>query len=173
VAQLTINTLQAALNAGEGRSVYKDYIIALNRYLIPFFGKYNMDSIDYELLKQFDAWRSQKMGKTPTASTVGTHVSAINRVFDEGIERAVACPRDYHWNAPHPGREPVVHGGDLAFMGEVDPVLFEDVFHLELEQCWICEDVPAAPEGSGMRIIDNRSLDPVSQRCVHGLHFPS
>ena len=93
VAQLTINTLQAALDAGEGRSVYKDYIIALNRYLIPFFGKYNMDSIDYELLKQFDAWRSQKMGKTPTASTVGTHVSAINRVFDEGIERGYVSPQ--------------------------------------------------------------------------------
>jgi hypothetical protein len=33
------------------------------------------------------------MGKTPTASTVGTHVSAINRVFDEGIERGYVSPQ--------------------------------------------------------------------------------
>ena len=46
-----------------------------------------MDSIDYELLRKFDAWRAEKMGKVPTASSVGTHISAINRVFDEGIER--------------------------------------------------------------------------------------
>lgn len=87
VAQLTITTLKSALENGQGRSVYKDYIIALNRYLIPFFGKFNMDSIDYELLRKFDTWRTEKMGKEPTSSTVGTHISAINRVFDEGIER--------------------------------------------------------------------------------------
>ena len=34
VAQLTITTLKSALENGQGRSVYKDYIIALNRYLI-------------------------------------------------------------------------------------------------------------------------------------------
>ena len=92
VAQLTINSLQAALENGQGRSVYKDYIIALNRYLVPYFGKYNMDNIDYEIVKRFDAWRQEKMGKVPTASTVGTHISAINRVFDEGIEPGYVSP---------------------------------------------------------------------------------
>ena len=56
VAPWTINTLQAALNTDEGRKVY----IALVGYQIPFFGKYNMDSIDHELLKQFDAWRTRE-----------------------------------------------------------------------------------------------------------------
>ena len=60
---------------------------ALNRYLIPFFGNHHINRIDYPLLKQFEAWRIEKMGKQPKASSIGTHNSALNKVFDEAIER--------------------------------------------------------------------------------------
>lgn len=87
VAELAIKHMQAALDGGQGKKVYKDYIIALNRYLIPFFGNHHINRIDYELLKQFEAWRIEKMGKVPKASSIGTHNSALNKVFDEAIER--------------------------------------------------------------------------------------
>ena len=41
------------------------YITAINGYLIPFFGKHNIDSIDYALLNQFDDWRREKLGRVP------------------------------------------------------------------------------------------------------------
>lgn len=87
VAELAIKHMQAALDGGQGKKVYKDYIIALNRYLIPFFGNHHINRIDYSLLKQFEAWRIEQMGKLPKASSIGTHNSALNKVFDEAIER--------------------------------------------------------------------------------------
>ncbi len=87
VAELAIKTMQDALDAGQGKKVYADYITAINGYLIPFFGKHNIDSIDYALLNQFDAWRIEKMKRVPRSSTIGTHNSALNRVFDEAINR--------------------------------------------------------------------------------------
>lgn len=87
VALLAVKTMQDALDSGHGKSVYKDYIAAINKYLIPYFGSHNLDSIDYALLNQFDAWREQKMGRRPRASTIGTHNSALNKVYDEAIQR--------------------------------------------------------------------------------------
>lgn len=87
VAELAIKSMQVALAAGQGQKVYADYITAINRYLIPFFGKHNIDGIDYALLNQFDAWRIAKLKRVPRKSTIGTHNSALNRVFDEAINR--------------------------------------------------------------------------------------
>lgn len=87
VALLAVKTMQDALNSGHGKSVYKDYIGAINNYLIPYFGGHNLDTIDYALLNNFDAWREQKMGRKPRASTIGTHNSALNKVYDEAIQR--------------------------------------------------------------------------------------
>ena len=87
VAALAKQKMQETLDAGEGKSVYKDYIIAINNYLDPFFGKYNITSIDYALMKEFAVWRKQKMGHEPKSSSISTHNSALNRVFDEAMER--------------------------------------------------------------------------------------
>jgi integrase len=93
VAALAKNKLQAAFDAGEGKSVYKDYIIAINNYLDPFFGKYNITSIDYALMREFAAWRKAKMGHEPKSSSISTHNSALNRIFDEAMERGVKSER--------------------------------------------------------------------------------
>lgn len=87
IARLAIATMQEAIEGGQGKSVYKDYIIAINRYLIPFFGNHHIHRIDYALLKQFAQWRVEKMGKQPKASSIGTHNSALNKVFDEALKR--------------------------------------------------------------------------------------
>ena len=79
--------MQKQLNAGLGKKSYWDYIIVLNRYLIPYFGEKFVTSIDYELLQRFAKWRADKIGREPMASTLNTHNSALNRVFDEAVVR--------------------------------------------------------------------------------------
>ena len=78
VAKLAIDRMEKAVNGGEGKRVYRDYIQATNNYLIPFFGRYNVDNITYPLIQQFGAWRIEKMRKSPKSSTINTHNSALN-----------------------------------------------------------------------------------------------
>ena len=86
VAELAKKRMDDAVKAGEGKTVFKDYIIAIDNYLTPFFGKYNITSIDYALVGQFAAWRKTKMGHEPKASSISTHNSALNRIFDEAMQ---------------------------------------------------------------------------------------
>lgn len=87
VARLAIVEMKKALAAEAGKKTYLDYIIVIERYLIPFFGKMLVTNIDYEILRDFDRWRVEKMGREPKASTLNTHNSALNRVFDEAVMR--------------------------------------------------------------------------------------
>ena len=86
VAELAKKRMEDALKAGEGKTVFKDYVIAINNYLSPFFGKYNITSINYALVNEFAAWRKAKMGHEPKASSISTHNSALNRIFDEAMQ---------------------------------------------------------------------------------------
>jgi len=87
VARLAIDEMEAQIASGHGKPVYNDYITVTKKYLIPFFGNYNLNSIGYEELQKFGTWRVKTMGRTPVLSTVTTHNSAMNRVFDVAIER--------------------------------------------------------------------------------------
>lgn len=88
VANIVIKRLQEAIDAGEGKAVYKDYITAITRYLSPILGKYHVDSIDYKAFAYFEEQRKKKLkGKDVTKSTQLTHNAALNRVFDEAIYR--------------------------------------------------------------------------------------
>ncbi|MSQ89262.1 MAG: site-specific integrase [Betaproteobacteria bacterium] len=87
VADTVAAQMTAELEAGNGKVVYGDYLSCIRLYLKPFFGKYNIDSISPTLLKQFDTWRATEMGKVPVASTITTHNSALNRVFDYALEK--------------------------------------------------------------------------------------
>lgn len=87
VARLAIEEMEAQIASGNGKSVYNDYITVTKKYLIPFFGSYNLTSIGYEELKKFGTWRIKTMGRTPVLSTITTHNSAMNRVFDAAVER--------------------------------------------------------------------------------------
>lgn len=85
VARVAKQKLLNALNANEGKVIYKDYITAIDRYLIPFFGNYNVNSITYGLIKEFAEWRDKRLGRKTKASTINTHNSALNRIFEEGL----------------------------------------------------------------------------------------
>ena len=87
VAKNAVVRMTKELEQKQGKVIYKDYISITQKYLIPFFGKYKIDSIDYKLLEQFGDWRSKRMEKIPRRSTLLNHNAALNRVFDEAIIR--------------------------------------------------------------------------------------
>jgi len=87
VAKLGIVDMRKQLDAGLGRKVFADYIVCIERYLIPFFGAQFVTSIDYQKIQDFYEWRRAKMGREPKASTLNTHNSAMNRVFEEAVAR--------------------------------------------------------------------------------------
>ena len=81
VANATIKELQIQLDSGYGKKTYSHYIGAINRYLIPYFGNMNVDSIDHSKLMEFDKWRIKTIGRIPRKSTINNHNSAFKRVF--------------------------------------------------------------------------------------------
>jgi hypothetical protein len=81
VAQLAVADMQRQLDAGAGRKVFKDYIKAIDKYFIPFFGKTFITSIDHDKILAFNAWRVEQIGREPKASTLNTHNSAMNKVY--------------------------------------------------------------------------------------------
>lgn len=87
VAAYCIADMDKLLAAGAGKVSFRDYKIVLNRYLIPYFGDMFVSSITYEQLQRFAKWRTDKLGREPSTSTLNTHNSALNRVFDESVVR--------------------------------------------------------------------------------------
>lgn len=86
VAKAVAESLQAQLDGGKGKVVYQTYITVINKYLIPFFKNYNINSIDYEALVKFDEWREEQMEKKPRASTITNHNTALNRVLEYAVD---------------------------------------------------------------------------------------
>lgn len=87
VAKLAIAEMQEELQRGGGTKSLNDYIIVANKYLVPYFGKRSITSIDYEAILVFDKWRTEQMGRSPHASTINTHNSALNRIFQAALQR--------------------------------------------------------------------------------------
>jgi integrase len=79
--------MESQIASGNGKPVYNDYITAINKYLIEFFGNYHLNTIGYEELEKFSKWRIKRMGRAPVQSTVTTHTSALNRVWDYALQR--------------------------------------------------------------------------------------
>ena len=87
VAKLTLKAMQDKQEAGDGRVSYQQYARIINEYLIPFFGKRDVDSINAKALQEYAAYREQQMGKVPAYSTVRKHNVALNRIFEEAVTR--------------------------------------------------------------------------------------
>jgi integrase len=85
VANMAVKRLKDEIASGNGKVIYKDYIRVINDYLIPALGKRNIANIDRAALDELDAFRIEKMQKTPTASTLQTQNAALQRVFEEAI----------------------------------------------------------------------------------------
>ncbi|MNE00188.1 hypothetical protein D3C80_925920 [compost metagenome] len=63
---------------------------------------------------------------------------------DEGVQLTVAVAGDEYRLATHGDGVVVVLLGNLALVCEIDPVAFEDVLHLQLEQLGVGEHLPLA-----------------------------
>ncbi|QBL08420.1 site-specific integrase [Rheinheimera sp. D18] len=86
VAEKAIQTMEAELYRGTGKVIYKDYILVLRKYHIPFFDRTPITSIDSDILREFDKWRIEKIGREPAKSTILNHNAAMQMVFKEAVE---------------------------------------------------------------------------------------
>ena len=96
VARLAIADMRKDLDAGLGKQVYQDYIVCIEGYLIPFVGAQHVTTVDEDKIQQVYEWHRAKMGREPKASTLNTHNSAMNRVFEEAVARGFLA----HKNVP-------------------------------------------------------------------------
>jgi hypothetical protein len=87
VAEKVIQQMRVALASGTGKVIYDDYIGALNKYHIPFFGKTHVTRIDDDQLTEFDQWRVAQLGRVPAKSTIQNHNSALQMVFDYAVKK--------------------------------------------------------------------------------------
>jgi integrase len=92
VAKLAVDRMREMPAGARGQATVNDYIIVIDKYLIPFFGNRLVSSIDYAVLNEFEAWRITTMKKVPSQSTLLTHNAALNRVFDEAVTRGFLTP---------------------------------------------------------------------------------
>jgi integrase len=89
VAELELANMTKAIQQKTGKRTYRDYAFAINKYLIPFFGKTDINAITTEMIYDFEQWRIAEMGKVPMASTKRNHASAYNRIINFGRERGI------------------------------------------------------------------------------------
>ena len=98
IARGCIKALEMEIERGIRRETNRDYIRAMNNYLIPYFGKFMLANITLEKVRHYEEWRNEKMGRVPISSTLANHASAFSRVIDFAIEQGwlsdrVAIPR--------------------------------------------------------------------------------
>lgn len=88
VAEVVLRDLERKVAADKKRrGSNNDYISAINRHLVPFFGSYNVDRINQQVFSQFCVWREETVGKELSHSTQANHNAALNLVFDYAVER--------------------------------------------------------------------------------------
>ena len=87
IAEVVSVNFKADVKAGTGKKSYADYYRAIDTYLIPFFGKHNIDNITPALMSEFHRWRTELVGYELKASTQNNHNAALNAIFDYAIEK--------------------------------------------------------------------------------------
>lgn len=94
VAMFTINRMREELDAGGGKVVFVDYISAIDRYIIPYFGNMDVAAIKVSDLQDFDKWRTDKLGRQASHSTINTH-NRCRVLQDSLVERGVITPTSH------------------------------------------------------------------------------
>lgn len=104
IAKDVVKRMADELAAGGGKSIFKDCMKVLNKYLVPLLGKYKIDSIDDALPQKNDGWRLKRREKEPAypcrqrqknehcpAFTL-EEVGAMRNNFDARMEMAAISP---------------------------------------------------------------------------------
>jgi integrase len=81
VAAEEIEALRHARAGKLSKQTTGDYIFVIERYLVPFFGRYPFTELTQELVDDFARWRISEMGREPKYYTQRHHASAFNRVL--------------------------------------------------------------------------------------------
>lgn len=92
VAREELAAMERARDIKRAPTTYKDYAFAINKYLIPFFDRLRICSINDETIEDFSAWRTSEMGRVPKASTMRNHASAYNRVIKRARRQGLIPP---------------------------------------------------------------------------------
>jgi integrase len=79
IAALAVEEMRRDLVAGTGKKIYDDYIQVIERYLVPFFGDRQLQTLKHKDIAEFEVLRNEKMGKRPKSSTLMTYASAFTR----------------------------------------------------------------------------------------------
>jgi len=87
VAQLVLKAMEARIALGHKVDSYQQYKRIIDKYLVPFLGSMVISNITSEVIKDYEKWRSEQMGKTPKYSTVRKHNVVLNLIFKEAISR--------------------------------------------------------------------------------------
>jgi integrase len=77
-----LDILAKQIMGKKGLHTFKDFKFVAERYLIPFFGKYQVSDITQQLIEDFESWRESEMGCDPKASTRRHHISAYNKIIN-------------------------------------------------------------------------------------------
>lgn len=87
IAKIVLDQIEKAKQENKAKKSYNDYLIVINRYLLPFFKNRLISNINHEVLDAFNEWREKEMGKVPTRSTLMSHNAAFNLILDEAERR--------------------------------------------------------------------------------------
>ena len=87
IAAVAVKEMRRDIDAGTARRVFADYCAAIERYLIPFFGKKHLANITHKDIAEFEAWRNTQMKRKPATSTLLTFASAWSRITSLAIQR--------------------------------------------------------------------------------------
>ena len=85
------------VQANPNKRTHVDYIHIYTKYLIPFFGNYQINDITHELVDDYAAWRISKMGKSPKTYTQRRHAGLYKRVIERARSQGLITQ---HRNTP-------------------------------------------------------------------------
>ena len=89
VAEAVSNRFKNDFENDIGPKNNRDYFQCIDRWLIPYFGKYNIANIENVHIKAFYDYRQTKFiedhGKPPAKQTINTHALALKHVFEQAV----------------------------------------------------------------------------------------
>jgi len=77
------------VQANPNKRTHVDYIHIYTKYLIPFFGNYQINDITQEMVDDYVAWRISKMGKNPKTYTQRRHAGLYKRVIERARDQGL------------------------------------------------------------------------------------
>lgn len=85
IAKSIVAELKSKKDTPDWKTVYSHYISAIEKHQIPFFGNVALNNIKSKH-SGYLPYFAQRLGKSPSQSTIATHNSALNLVFRKAVQ---------------------------------------------------------------------------------------